>query len=164
MDCTIPSGIVNELLDCWNEMTDQTYDIFGSECLLLYSRESNGVPVQSSDDIPTINTINPGRRSGPPNYRVQDQKITSEKNSEIIRVKIYWNPREWYKVYGYSTAPEDQVMVLCKLEDSIKINNAVAMQFTDKFGSTYHLTKKTKVIPYGFQKTNFGSSLWTYEK
>jgi hypothetical protein len=162
MEYRIPSGVVTEMMTAWQSLADQTYEIFGSECDIIYLDKVVSVPQAQGNNIPPFNSINARKKSMPPEYNYNSDSIKSQEVSEKIRVKIYWNEKEWRKIFGAVVIPENHVVILSKLSDSAKLNKSVKLRYVDIEGNVYYFTKTNEVIPYGFKKDRYASSIWSH--
>ena len=163
MNYKIPSGVVQELLDCHKSLADQTFDIFGVECDLFFIKKKSIIPISPNNKNPVFNSINSRRRVGG-DFNTSESTIVEEEVTEKIRVKVYLDSNEWYKMFGFLSAPKDKVLIISKLEDSDKLNQAVKLRYTDQSNNIFLFYRDSKVLPYSFQKKYYGSSIWKYEE
>lgn len=160
MTYQLPSGTITELLTAYQSLADQTYDIFGSECDVIYINKNAVTPAVSGHNIPELNSINSHRRVPPNTYNINNQTVSSVEVSEKIKIKIYWNAKDWQSIYGYTSVPDNQVMFLAKLENSTKLNMATKVRFVDNMNNIYIFNRVSECVPYGFQKNRYCSSIW----
>jgi hypothetical protein len=156
---TIPSGDITELLDNWRSLTDQTYEIFGLECDIVYLKRNVEYVPSVDENLLRLNTINSKRVPVDPSS-YNNGGFKSEEVTEKIRVKIYWTEKEWSKIFGLTAVPVGHVVILSMLEDSNRMNISTEIRYTDKFDNTYSFSRSGKVIPYGFQRDRYGYSIW----
>ena len=164
MTFQIPQKTSDELFDAYNSLADQAYELFGVECDVIYLPKKQSVPQSTQNNIPEFNSINARRKRLPDVYDRQNNTFTEVENSEKIKLRIYWNAKDWQTIYGYTTVPDNDVMFLAKLEDSIKLNQAVKVRFTDNVNNVYIFSRKSECIPYAFRKDRYCSSIWTQEQ
>lgn len=157
----IPDDTVNELFSEWKELTDQSYELFGVECSVFYPKKVSVSSPSSNQNTFPLNSINGKRTTGAP-ASYQNQILNDIQVQECITVKLYWNPREWTKIFGLTIIPEGSIVVLCKMEDAIKINNAEKIQYNDQT-NTHTFSRTGKVIPWGFKKRDYGYCIWKIE-
>ena len=158
--CKIPDKLIAEAMSQWDCLTEQLYDTFGVDCTVFYLGNSNSATSNPTYNIPQLNSINSRRRSGGQEHNFQDQVISNSEVSEQIKIRIYWNPKEWMPIYGYTKTPENNVMFLAKIEDAEKLSQATKVEFTDKTGKTFTFTRQDEPVPYGFQKDRYCASIW----
>lgn len=101
----IPDDTVQELFDEWKELADQTYELFGVECSVFYPKKVSVSAPQLNQNTFPLNSINGKRTNGTP-ASYQGQVLNEQQVSECIRVKLYWNPREWTKIFGLTAIPD----------------------------------------------------------
>jgi hypothetical protein len=139
---------VSSLKTVWKELADQSYDIFGVNVEFFYKRiKLDGDHIQT----PVLNTINT-RGNEPSNY------FFEEEVSETLKVKLYWNRREWKKIVGDVVIPDDSVLMLCKILDYDKIKDSVLAKYEN-----YTLTKSSIVLPYAFNSKDYNYMIWKVE-
>ena len=160
MNCRLPSGVISEMLACHQELNDQTYEIFGVDCDLIYLPKRVEVPQASGNNIADFNSINSRRRNMPREFDYNVSTFTSQEISEKVRIKIYWNAKEWQTVYGYTNVPENHVMFLAMLSDAANLNRAVKVRFTDAYLNVYIFERVSEAVPYSFNKDRYCSSIW----
>jgi len=157
----IPDDTVQELFDEWKELADQTYELFGVECSVFYPKKVSVSAPQLNQNTFPLNSINGKRTNGNPSS-YQGQVFNEEQVKDCIRVKLYWNPREWTKIFGLTAIPDGSIVVLCKMEDAIKINSAERIEYNDQT-NTHTFSRTGRVIPYGFKKKDYGYCIWKLE-
>lgn len=156
----IPKSTVDKLFKTYHGLVDQAYEMFAVECDVIYLPKIEAQSQDLDNHIPEFNSINSRRRSSPDIYDNSNQTIIHTENSEKVRLRIYWSAKDWQSVYGYTTVPENHVMFLAYLRDSLKLNSAVKARFTDKVGNVYIFNRQSECIPYAFNKDRYCSSIW----
>lgn len=157
----IPDDTVQELFDEWKALSDQTYELFGVECSVFYPKKVSVSSPQSNQNSFPLNSLNGKRKVGTPTS-YEGQLLNDQQVSECIRVKLYWNPKEWTKIFGLTSIPEGNIVALCKMEDALKINNSERIEYKDTTG-THVFSRSGRVIPYGFKKIDYGYCVWKVE-
>jgi len=158
--CKIPQKVIDEAMAQWVCLVEQAYETFGVDCDVVYSGPSQSTPAVITNNIPQTNSINSRRRLSDLEYDFQDETISQTETSEKVKIRIYWDAKEWYTVYGLTKVPENQVMMLTHLEHAEKLSQAIKIKFTDKFQKVYIFTRVSKPVPYGFAKDKYSSSIW----
>lgn len=164
MTFKIPKKTTDQLFEAYNCLVDQAYELFGVECDLIYLPKKQSIVQSPQNNIPDFNSINARRRRLPGVYDGQNNTFTEVENSEKIKLRIYWNAKDWQTVYGYTSVPNNDVMFLAKLEDSTKLNQAIKVRFTDEYSNVYIFSRKSECVPYAFKKNRYCSSIWTQEE
>lgn len=156
---TIPQKLIDEALLHWSHLAKQAYEVFAVECDLIYLSNSVSAPLDLDNNVPELNSINSRRRSGGADYDYEDRTISLVENSEKINIKIYWNPKEWQQLFGYTTIPNNSILFYAKLEDANRLAQGVRVRYIDTFEKEYTFTKHSEPVPCGF-KHEFCSSIW----
>ena len=152
---------ITSALAQYKELADQSYEIFGVDCSLIFTELLDVSPIDPDNNIPDLNVINSRRRRPyPDDYDNQDQTIETTEVSEPIRLKIYWNAKEWQTIYGYTSVPENHVMMLAKLDQADDLNQAKEIRFIDAESGVYRFSRVSRAVPFGFEKDKYCSSIW----
>jgi hypothetical protein len=139
---------IDNLKTTWKELADQSYDIFGVNVEFFYKR------IKTADDLvqtPFFNSVN-SRGKETAGYFIE------EEISETLKVKLYWNRKEWKKIIGDIVMPDDTVLMLCKLADYGKIKDSVTAKYKD-----FLLTRSSISLPYSFNSDKYNYMLWKVE-
>ena len=151
---------ITKLLAQYEELVDQSFDIFEVEVELIFSSKKSVTPSIPTDNVVDLNSINPRRRPTPSEYDRGDDKVIITEVTDTARLKIYWNAEEWRNLYGYTSVPENQVMFLAKLEIAKDLNQAKQVRYTDVKGNVYVFSRVSRAVPFGFEKNRYCSSIW----
>lgn len=160
----VPQKVINEAMDQWVCLVEQAYETFGVDCDVVYSGASDASSAEITNNIPESNSINSRRRLGGLEYDFQSKTISKAGVSEVVKIRIYWDAKEWATIYGLTKVPENQVMMLTHLEHADKLSQAIKIKFTDVMGNVYIFTRVSKPVPYGFAKDKYCSSIWEQEE
>lgn len=160
--CKIPQNVIDEALGHWESLVEQAYEVFGVDCDLIYSGKTSKVIASGTNNVPELTSINARRYMGDLEYDIEDQTVYQEEVSETVRIRIYWDAKDWATVYGLVRVPENQVMMLAHLEDAEKLSQAIRIKFTSQFGKVYIFTRVSQPVPYGFGKDKYCSSIWEH--
>jgi len=142
---------VNSLKTIWKELADQSYDIFGSEVEFFYRR------IKSDESLIENNIFNSVNIKG----KEPSRFYLEEDTSETIKVKLYWKRKEWNRIVGDITIPDNGLLMLSKITDYEKIKDAIYAEFKNST-DVYKLTMSAKQIPHSFNSDKYVLTIWEY--
>jgi len=119
MPITIPQSVFDKYYD----VVDSTFDIFGVTCQLVFIEKVEVID-NSFDNIPDNRSINPHRRPGTGNFKRNDKTIKEVEKTEDIKMKVYWDSRNWTKVGGNIVVPEHGIQTIFFAKDLPQILKA----------------------------------------
>lgn len=142
---------VNSLKELWVELTDRSYEIFGSEVDFFYRR------IKSDESLIENNIFNSVNIKGKEPSRFYLEEDTSSK----IKVKLYWKRKEWNRIVGDIVIPDNSVLMLSKIEDYKSIKDAIYAEYRNST-DIYKLTMTAKQIPHGLNNDKYVLTIWEY--
>ena len=119
MPITIPQSVFDKYYD----VVDSTFNIFGVTCQLVYIDKVEVID-NSYDNIPDNRSINPHRRPGGGDYKRNNKTIKEVEKTEDIKIKVYWDSRNWTKVGGNIVVPSHGIQTIFFATDLPKILRA----------------------------------------
>jgi len=118
MPITIPQSVFDKYYD----VVDSTFDIFGVTCQLVYIEQIEIID-NAYDNIPDNRSVNPHRRPNG-NYKRNNKTIKEVEKTEDIKIKVYWNRRDWVKVGGNIVTPDNGIQTIFFATDLPKFQKA----------------------------------------
>jgi hypothetical protein len=118
MPITIPQSVFDKYYD----VVDSTFDIFGVTCQLVYIEQKEVID-NSYNNIPDNRSVNPHRRPNG-NYKRNNKTIKEVEKTEDIKIKVYWNRRDWVKVGGDIVTPDNGIQTIFFATDLPKFQKA----------------------------------------
>jgi len=118
----MPIKIQQSVFDKYYDVIDSTFDIFGVVCQLVYADKVEEV-ANTFSNIPENKSINSHRR-GPDQYKLQDKVFIETEKTEDIKLKIYWNSKDWTKIGGNIVTPNNGIQTIFFATDLNKIIRA----------------------------------------
>jgi hypothetical protein len=118
MPINLPTSTYTKYFDA----LDSTWVIFGVTCDLVYI-EKVEKKVGTFDNIPSSNSINAHRRTTG-NYNRSGVTYEEVSKTEPILLKVYWDRKDWVKVSGDISVPDNAIQILFFAKDLPKINRA----------------------------------------
>jgi len=162
---TIPSGIK----EIYNEFADEMInnDLIGQDCTLIYPPKKEPCPNCVSNTFGG-SSANVFRTGGPMPFNFGNCPMcggSGFKETEItasIRLRIYWNRKEWKNIDIPVQVPDGAVLTIGFLTDLPKIEQANEIILIDK-QSTYKNWRYVlagEPFPHGFQKDKYFMAFW----
>ncbi|MFN9954614.1 MAG: hypothetical protein ACK55I_16075, partial [bacterium] len=93
-----------------------TFDIFGVVCKLVTTNKIEEVIYNPSNNIPERNSIN-AHRINNPDYERSNKIIREVEVYNEIKLKVYWNPRDWINVAGDIQVPNNVIQTIGFMKD-----------------------------------------------
>ena len=117
MPITIPQSVFDKYYD----VVDSTFDIFGVTCQLVYIQKVEELN-NNFNNIPDNRSVNPRRRNS--DYNRGGKSYREVEKLEDIKIKVYWDSRNWTKVGGNIVVPENGIQTIFFATDLSKILKA----------------------------------------
>jgi|LULG01.1.fsa_nt_gb hypothetical protein len=164
MAITIPSGVFTK----YNELGDAMISNFGVMCNLVYP--------EKRAECTNCTLIGFGGRStsiykagGPlafttgmvcPLCEGRGFKITE--NTEKIRLRVYWNRREWVDVGFEADVPDGLIQTIGYMTDMPKLKKAknIIVHETIQGYGTMRFTREGSPYPHGFKQDRYAVTFW----
>jgi hypothetical protein len=106
----MPIRIPESVFEKYYDVIDSTItDIFGIDCTLVYIQEIEEI-VDPDDNYPDNRGINPRRRTD--GTRRGNKVIREVETTETIRLKVYWDRKDWRKVTSDIVLPETAIQTI----------------------------------------------------
>lgn len=106
----MPIRIPESVFEKYYDVIDSTItDIFGIDCTLVYIQEVEEI-VDPDDNYPDNRGINPRRRTD--GTRRGNKVIREVETTETIRLKVYWDRKDWRKVTSDIVLPETAIQTI----------------------------------------------------
>jgi hypothetical protein len=157
MSYIIPEGI----FDKYNEMIDATITSFGINCQLVSINKIEEIVNIPNNNIPEKNSVNAHRNRGG-NYE-RGQKIIKEVETLTpIKLKVYWDPRQWINITDTIKAPDGSIQTIGYMSDLTKVLQAKALIVHDDIKNIKELRfeRYGEYTPAGFKHNRYFTCLW----
>jgi len=119
----MPIEIPQSVFEKYYDVVDSTFSIFGVTCQLVYTEKVEVID-NSYDNIPDNRSVNPHRRPGGGNYKRNDKTIKEVEKLEDIKIKVYWDSRNWTNIGGNMVLPKNGIQTIFFASDLGKIIRA----------------------------------------
>ena len=107
----MPIRIPESVFEKYYDVIDSTItDIFGIDCTLVFIEKVEEI-VDDPNNYPDNKTINPNRRRND-TVRRGNKVIREVEKEETIRLKVYWDSKDWRKVGGDIVVPDTAIQTI----------------------------------------------------
>lgn len=156
----IPQG----LFDIYNEFADDfIIDNFGVNCVLSYPAKKTACPNCDGNTMVGGRASNFQPHGGPAPFNNRQncsvcggQGFYSVPNTETIKLRCYFNKKEWAKL-GVVNIPDNSVVVIGFMSDlpKFKMANEIVVCADVQAINTWAYIKSGEPIPHGFKKNRY---------
>lgn len=154
-------NIPESVFDKYYSIIDSTItDIFGITCQLQFVEKVEEIS-NTFNNIPPNKSLNAQqRRSG--NYK-RDQKTFKEvEKLEDIKLKVYWDSKDWTKVGGNIISPDTAIQTIFFASDMDRIMRAsyliVHNEITDI--RAFKFVRSGEPFPMGLRQNRYFGCFW----
>lgn len=157
----MPVNVPESVFAKYYDVIDSTFDIFGVTCKLVSTNKIEETIYNPSNNIPEKNSINVHRLNNT-NYERSNKIIREVEVFTEIKLKVYWNPKEWINVAGDIQAPNNVIQTIGFMKDLPQILNAKAL-IVHKDIQDYKEMRFERMgehIPMGLRQNRYFSCLW----
>ena len=155
MPITIPQSVFDKYYD----VVDSTFDIFGVTCQLVYIQKVEELN-NNFNNIPDNRSVNPRRRNS--DYNRGGKSYREVEKLEDIKVKVYWDSRNWTKVGGNIVVPENGIQTIFFATDLSKILKAkeLIVHKSVKDLKEYRFKRSGDPFPMGIGLERYFGCFW----
>lgn len=153
--------IPQSVFDKYNEAIDYTIDIFGVTCQLVSINKVEEIVHTPNNNIPEKNSINAHRVRGG-DYERANKIIKEVEVLTEVKLKVYYDPRQWINVGGNIQVPDGSVQTVGLMSDLPKILQAKAM-IIHKDIKDYKELRYERIgeyTPVTFRNNRYFSCIW----
>ena len=157
----MPISIGQDVFDKYYDVIDSTFDIFGVTCQLVSIEKREEIVYNPDNNLPNVNTINDHRRGG------GDRNVGTKTIKEVevltdIKLKIYWDQKEWMGVTDSLQVPDSAIQVVGKMSDLASVLRAkeliVHKDIKDK--KELRFVQDGEFIPLGLKQVRYFGMIW----
>jgi hypothetical protein len=155
MPITIPQSVFDKYYD----VVDSTFDIFGVTCQLVYIQKIEELD-NNFNNIPDNRSVNPRRRNS--DYNRGGKSYREVEKLEDIKIKVYWDSRNWTKVGGNIVVPENGIQTIFFATDLSKILQAkeLIVHKSIKDLKEYRFKRSGDPFPMGIGLERYFGCFW----
>jgi hypothetical protein len=158
----VPIKIPESVFEKYYDIIDSTItDIFGIDCQLMYIDKVEEIS-NTFDNIPTNKSINAHRRQTAGDYKTGDKTFKEVEKFETIRLKVYWDSKDWVKVAGDVVAPNTAIQTIFFATDLARIQRAKYLIVHDTISDQklYRFVKSGEPFPMGLRQYRYFGCFW----
>jgi hypothetical protein len=154
-------SIPDSLFEKYNEGIDLTIDKFGVNCRLVNMQKIQETVYNPNNNVPDRNSINAHRVRGG-DYERSNVIIKEVETYTTIKLKVYWDPKNWVGVGGNLNIPDGSIQTVGFLSDLPKILQAKALIVHDNIKDYKELRfeRVGEHIPMGFKQNRYFACMW----
>lgn len=157
----MPIKVPESVFDKYYEVIDSTFDIFGVTCQLVYIEKIEEIS-NTYDVIPENRSIN-AHLKNQNQFRRENRNFREVEQTEDIKLKVYWDNRNWTIPFGTAVAPDAVVQTIFFTKDLAKINRAkeIIIHKTIKDAQTeMRFLKSGAPFPVGLRQDHYFACFW----
>lgn len=157
----MPVNVPESVFEKYYDVIDSTFDIFGVTCKLVSTNRIEEAVYNPTNNIPEKNSINVHRLNNT-NYERSNKIIREVEVFTEIKLKVYWNPKEWINVVGDIKVPNNVIQTIGFMKDLPEILKAKAL-IVHKDIQDYKEMRFERIgehIPMGLRQNRYFSCLW----
>jgi hypothetical protein len=158
----MPVNVPESVFAKYYDVIDSTFDIFGVMCKLVSTNRIEETVYNPNNNIPEKNSINVHRLNNP-DYERGNKIIREVEVFTEIKLKVYWNPKEWINVVGDIQVPNNVIQTIGFMKDLPQILKAKAL-IVHKDIQDYKEMRFERMgehIPMGLRQNRYFSCLWS---
>jgi len=157
----MPIRIPESVFEKYYDVIDSTItDIFGVDCELVFIEKVEEI-VDNPDNYPENKTINPNRRRN--DIQKRGNKVIREvERRENIKLKVYWDSKDWRKVGGGVVLPDTAVQTIFFDKDLHRVMSAkyLCVHNAIKDVHEYKFSKLGEPWPMGLRHYKYYGCFW----
>tara|TARA_B100000497_G_C7497112_1_gene303822 strand:+ start:140 stop:622 length:483 start_codon:yes stop_codon:yes gene_type:complete len=157
----MPINIPESVFQKYYDVIDSTItDIFGVDCELVFIEKVEEI-VDNPDNYPENKTINPNRRRN--DVQKRGNKVIREvERRENIKLKVYWDSKDWRKVGGGVVLPDTAVQTIFFDKDLHRVMSAkyLCVHNAIKDVHEYKFSKLGEPWPMGLRHYKYYGCFW----
>jgi len=157
----MPIRIPESVFQKYYDVIDSTItNIFGIDCTLVFVEKVEEI-VDNPNNYPDNKTINPNRRRND-TVRRGNKVIREVEKEETIRLKVYWDSKDWRKVGGDIVVPDTAIQTIffdTDLERVMRAKNLIVHNnIRDK--REYTFSRLGEPWPMGLRHYRYYGCFW----
>ena len=153
-------NVPESVFDKYYEVIDATFNIFGVNCQLVSINKIEEI-VAPNNNIPEKNSINSHRVRGG-DYERQSKVIREIEVLRDIKLKVYWDMKQWVGVGGNIQIPDGSIQTIGLMKDLPEILKAKALIVHKDIKDYKELRfeRMGEYTPMGLRQNRYFGCLW----
>lgn len=165
----IPDELFDDYYEICNEFLNNDY--IGKSCTVVYPAQKDVCPNCTVVKLASGST-NVYKSGGPYPFTVglcpycAGKGYSETETSEEIRLRVYWNKRDWKKISNNIQIPDAEVMTIGFIADMPKCQQASYVLMINEQSNrvAYRFTLAGEPFPHGFGKDHYFIAYWKRDK
>lgn len=157
----MPVYVPESVFDKYYDVIDSTFQIFGVDCQLVSINKVEELAPIIDNNIPEKNSINAHRVRGG-DYEREHKIIKEVEVLTDIRLKIYWDMKQWIGIAGDIKVPDGSIQTIGFMTDLPNVLKAKAL-IVHKGIKEYkelRFERYGEHTPMGLRQNRYFSCLW----
>lgn len=158
----MPVNVPESVFDKYFDVIDSTFNIFGVNCQLVSINKVEEIVTIPNNNIPEKNSVNAHRNRGNSDFEIQNKIIKEIEVLTDIRLKVYWDARQWIGVTDSIKIPDGSIQTIGFMSDLSKVLQAKAL-IVHKDIKDYKELRFERFgehIPMGLRQNRYFSCIW----
>ena len=156
----MPINVPQSVFDKYFDVIDSTFDIFGVTCQLVSIEHIEEI-VYPDNNLPVINSINNNIIDG--DYNVGTKTIREVETLTDIKLKVYWDAREWIGVGGEDIkVPNGSIQTIGFMSDLQQVLSAKSLIVHKDIKEIKEMrfARFGEHIPMGLKQNRYFACFW----
>lgn len=157
----MPINIPESVFTKYYDIIDSTItDIFGIDCTLVFVETVEEVS-NTFDNIPANKSIN-AHRQQTGDFKRENKTYKEVATEETIRLKVYWNSKDWVKVGSSTVVPDNSIQTIFFASDLDKVMRAKYLLVHQNIETLreYRFTMLGEPFPMGLRQNRYFGCFW----
>jgi hypothetical protein len=157
----MPINIPESVFTKYYDIIDSTItDIFGVDCTLVFVENVEEIS-NTFDNIPQNKSIN-AHRQHIGDYKRENKTYKEVETTETIKLKVYWNSKDWVKVGNNIVVPDNSIQTIFFATDLDKIMRAKHLLVHQNIETLreYKFTMFGEPWPMGLRQNRYFGCFW----
>lgn len=157
----MPVNVPESVFEKYYDVIDSTFDIFGVNCKLILTDTIEEIVYVPNNNIPERNSINAHiNRKG--TYERSNKIIKEVEVLKDIRLKVYWNPKEFISVSAVQV-PDNVIQTIGMMTDLPLILKSKGLIVHNNISDVKEMKfeRMGEHIPMGLRQNRYFSCLWS---
>lgn len=157
----MPINVPDSVFDKYFDVIDSTFTIFGVNCQLASITKKEEINNNPNNNIPNKNSINNHRRGGG-DYDINNKTITETEILTDIKLKVYWDSKQWYGVTDSIVLPQGSIQTIGFMTDLPKVLAAkyLLVHKDIKDYKEMRFERYGEHIPLGLKQIRYFACFW----
>jgi hypothetical protein len=148
--------IPSQIFTIYETAADEMISVFGTDCLIKYPSD----PVATATNVPEFKTsksLRPFDNNPDQTFIHDDEEIKGSESSEVIRMRVYWTPKDFVKVGGV-LYPDVKIQTIGYYSDITKLKRCV--EIWPDVDKGFCFVPAGDPIPWGLRKSRYCVAFW----